>query len=194
MMTDAWPRPLGNWAAIALRNSQNLAALTESEERLQSISNNTDAVIFMKDSNGRYLYANQRWHDLFHTNDSIIQGKTDADIFPLESAEAFSRNDQWVLQNGQSLEIEELVPQDGRPPYLPGGKIPAQEKLRRDLRRLRHRNRHHRAQAGRGGKGQARSPAPAGPEDGIGGPAGRRRGPRFQQHAGGDPRAMRRWP
>ena len=33
------------------------------------------------------------------------------------------------------------------------------------------------AQAGRGGEGKARSPAPAGPEDGIGGSFGRRGGP-----------------
>ena len=41
-------------------------------------------------------------------------------------------------------------------------------------------------------------PVSAGPEDGIGGPAGRRRGPRFQQHAERDPRLCgtgpgRRW-
>ena len=34
----------------------------------------------------------------------------------------------------------------------------------------------------------------SGPEDGVGRPPGRRRGPRLQQHAGGDPRAYGDWP
>ena len=56
------------------------------------------------------------------------------------------------------------------------------------------RPRHHRAETGRGGTGEAAGATGPGPENGVGRPPGRRRCPRLQQYADGDPRPYRTGP
>lgn len=85
-------------------------ALHRSEELLRSVINNTTAVIYAKQADGRYLIANQRFEQLFHLTQDQIRGHTDHDIFPLAIADAFRKNDRWVLENGRPLEIEEYAP------------------------------------------------------------------------------------
>ncbi len=85
-------------------------ALHRSEELLRSVINNTTAVIYAKQADGRYLIANQRFEQLFHLAQDQIRGQTDHDIFPLAIADAFRKNDRWVLENGRPLEIEEYAP------------------------------------------------------------------------------------
>lgn len=85
-------------------------ALHRSEELLRSVINNTTAVIYAKQADGRYLIANQRFEQLFHLTQDQIRGQTDHDIFPLAIADAFRKNDRWVLENGRPLEIEEYAP------------------------------------------------------------------------------------
>src|SRR5690606_3340746 len=51
-----------------------------SEGRLQAIMDNTTAVIYLKDTQGRFLMVNRRFQELSTHGDVI--GKTDADIFP----------------------------------------------------------------------------------------------------------------
>ncbi len=86
--------------------------LIDSEERLRAIVDNAAAVIFLKDTHGRYLLVNRRYEDLFHVKSSAIRSKTDYDIFPRDMADAFCKNDQMVVQTGQPIEVEEHVPHD----------------------------------------------------------------------------------
>jgi len=69
-------------------------------------------VIFLKGTDGRYLFVNRLYEKLFHVTNAAIQGKTDYDIFPREMAEALCRNDEVVVQTKQPFEIEERVPHD----------------------------------------------------------------------------------
>ncbi|MFN7956012.1 MAG: PAS domain S-box protein, partial [bacterium] len=87
-------------------------ALTESEARLQSIVDNTTAVIYVKDLNGRYVVVNRRFEELFHVSRELAQGRTDHDIFPAAAAEVFRANDLAVARSGQPLEFDEVAPQD----------------------------------------------------------------------------------
>ncbi|MBL7177923.1 MAG: PAS domain-containing protein, partial [Desulfobacteraceae bacterium] len=89
--------------------------LRKSEERLQSIIDNTMAVIYLKDTRGKHILTNSQYEALFHiTNDQII-GKTDYDIFPREAADAMRENDQKVIDAGVAIEFEEIVPHDDGP-------------------------------------------------------------------------------
>ncbi len=83
-----------------------------SEERLQSILDNTTAVIYVKDLAGRYLLINHRYEDLFHIRRDELVGRTDNDLFPREIADAFRNNDLRVIETGRALEMEELAPHD----------------------------------------------------------------------------------
>jgi PAS domain S-box-containing protein len=90
-------------------------ALRESEERLRAIMDNSPAMIFLKDAEGRYLQANRTFVDTLRFKDFVdgakmdLIGKTDEDIFSPEQAVAFRANDQKVLEVGRPMEFEEVA-------------------------------------------------------------------------------------
>ena len=88
-------------------------ALKESEERLQSILDNSTAVIYVKDTRGRFVLVNFAFEKLFHAAREQILGKSDHDIFPKEMAKAFWANDLRVLETGTPIEFEEIAPHNG---------------------------------------------------------------------------------
>jgi PAS domain S-box-containing protein len=89
------------------------------EARLQAILDNTTAVVYLKDTQGRYLLANRQFESLFRIPcDKIIQ-HTDAELFPPEIAAQFRANDERVLAARAALEFEETAPQpDGLHTYI----------------------------------------------------------------------------
>ncbi|OMH33926.1 ATP-binding protein [Motiliproteus sp. MSK22-1] len=87
-------------------------ALRQSEGRLQALLDNTTAVIYMKDLNGRYLMVNRRWLELFHVSTDQVLGHTDFELFSAEVAEKFRANDMYALRQQKTVEIEEAAPQD----------------------------------------------------------------------------------
>jgi len=91
---------------------QAAEALRRSQEQLRSIIDNTTAVIFLKDTNGRYLLINSQYEALFHVSREHIVGLTDYDLFPKEVADPLRKNDQQVLAANHPLNFEETVPQD----------------------------------------------------------------------------------
>lgn len=86
--------------------------LRESQRFLQTISDNSPAVIYVKDMQGRYLMVNRRYAELFHISNKDILGKTDYDIFSKEDAAAFREMDQRVAAAAVPLTEEEVVPLD----------------------------------------------------------------------------------
>ncbi len=84
----------------------------QTEKRLQAIIDNTIAVIYLKDTQGRYLLINHQYERLFHINKKEIIGKTDYEIFPEDKADLFLENDRKVLDAMAPLEFEEVVPHD----------------------------------------------------------------------------------
>jgi PAS domain S-box-containing protein len=93
---------------INVRNEAE-KALRRNREQLLGIINNTTAVIYMKDPQGRYLLINERYKALFSLTEAQIIGRTDHDIFPLAVADAIRANDLKVLTAVEALEIEEVV-------------------------------------------------------------------------------------
>ncbi|MEM8719587.1 MAG: AAA family ATPase [Cyanobacteria bacterium P01_G01_bin.39] len=87
-------------------------ALRESRERLQAIIDNSSTVVYLKDTQGRYLLINQQYETLFHITKDQIIGKTDTEIFDSEIASPLYINDQQVLASATSLQFEETIPQD----------------------------------------------------------------------------------
>jgi len=95
------------------------AELRESRERLQAVLDNSTAVIYAKDLQGRYLLINRRYEKLFEISREAIVGRTDYDIFPAEVASRFRLNDEEVVRAGTPVEFEESVPQqDGMHSYI----------------------------------------------------------------------------
>jgi len=95
------------------------AAIRESQELLQAIIDNTAAVIYVKDLQGRYLLVNRRYRELFHVTDTDIVGKTDAELHSAETAAAVRAVDLRVAVAQAPVIAEETVPlDDGMHTYL----------------------------------------------------------------------------
>ncbi len=93
------------------------ASVRESRQRLQDIIDNSTALIYVKDLEGRFLLINRRMEELLRTNalsglsagrESIL-GKTDHDLFPKEQADAYLDSDQRVLAAGKVIETEDTA-------------------------------------------------------------------------------------
>ncbi len=95
------------------------ALLQASKNQLQSILDNTTAVVYIKDRGGKYVLINRQYETLFNLAKEDIIGKTDLDIFPLKIANGFRSNDLKVFDSGAPLELEEIAPHDdGSHTYL----------------------------------------------------------------------------
>lgn len=92
-----------------------LEAVQAKEQQLQSIIDNTTAVIYLKDEQGRYQLVNRQFERIFHVDRDEVLGKTDYDIFPRYMADAFRSNDRRTLKGGTALELEEVAPHDDGP-------------------------------------------------------------------------------
>jgi formate hydrogenlyase transcriptional activator len=90
-------------------------ALHESEERLRAILENSPNLIFLKDTDGRYLLANKEFQAAFHLSQEQLSGKTDAELFPSDQGATFRTNDLQVLRTGVSMEFEEVALHDDGP-------------------------------------------------------------------------------
>lgn len=88
-------------------------ALRTSEEQLQSILDNSTAVIYVKDLESRYLRINRRFEELHQVTKAHVKGKTDYDLFSKELADTLRANDQKVLQSAAPTEFEEVVTHSG---------------------------------------------------------------------------------
>jgi PAS domain S-box-containing protein len=89
--------------------------LRESETRLKAILDNSPAMIYLKDPQGRYLHFNRRFEEAFHLSPEQTVGKTDAEIFPPDQAAAFRANDLKVLEEGIPLSFDEVAMQSDGP-------------------------------------------------------------------------------
>jgi PAS domain S-box-containing protein len=91
---------------------QTQKALHKSEKLLQAILDNSTAMIYIKDVDGKYLLTNRHFDELFHIPKAQIVGQTDSDFFPQDQAEALAENHLKVIQTCSPLTVEEVLPQD----------------------------------------------------------------------------------
>jgi PAS domain S-box-containing protein len=85
-------------------------ALRESQEFFHRFMNNSPAVAFMKDDEGRYVYVNEPFERVFGKQLSFLRGKTSFDWLPEITARATHESDIEIVRTGQSQEIVETVP------------------------------------------------------------------------------------
>ncbi|MFN2509837.1 MAG: PAS domain S-box protein [Pyrinomonadaceae bacterium] len=91
-------------------------ALRESRAFFDSFMDNSPAIAFMKDEEGRYVYVNKPFEDLFGQKLRLLRGGTSFDWLPMETARKTHEHDLQVLSTGEPQEIVETVPtQDGEP-------------------------------------------------------------------------------
>jgi PAS domain S-box-containing protein len=103
-------------------------ALAESERRFFDILDHSPAAIFLKDLEGRYVFANRSFERVMGKERSQVIGKTDRDVFPPRLADLYQANDLKVIESGLSLDVEEIgIEEDFTPRVFSSSKFPLRD-------------------------------------------------------------------
>ena len=81
--------------------------LRESEERMRAFTTHSPSLMCMKDRDGRYRFANDRFLERYSLRADQVLGRTDAELFPRRQALAAAAHDAEVLARGEPLQYEE---------------------------------------------------------------------------------------
>jgi PAS domain S-box-containing protein len=89
-------------------------ALRESEERFARFMRHLPGLAWIKDHQGRYVYANESAESAFRTYRQDLYGKNDDEIFPPQVAAQFRENDLRALASEGGIHtVEKLEHEDG---------------------------------------------------------------------------------
>lgn len=93
---------------------QSEERLRESEQRFIRFMEHLPGLAWIKDADGRYVYANDAAERAFRTPRAELYGKYDQELFPPEAAARFAANDRLALDTRSSIQtIEALEHEDG---------------------------------------------------------------------------------
>ena len=85
--------------------------LRDSEERFTKFMRHLPGLAWIKDSDGRYVYANDAAQEAFQTKRAELYGKSDEELFPPETAAQFRSNDRRALESESSVQTIETLEQ-----------------------------------------------------------------------------------
>ena len=98
-------------ATLERQVGERTEALRLSEERFRQFFDHAPNVTALKDRNGRYLYTNRQFDEVFGLVSGMALGKTDAELFSPEQAAQFQLHDRQVFSSGTGQEFEEVTRQ-----------------------------------------------------------------------------------
>jgi PAS domain S-box-containing protein len=78
-----------------------------SEARLRAFAEHSPALMFIKDLEGRYRFANRQFLERFGLRVEQVLGRSDAELFPRTQANVFRASDRQVALGRQPVEVEE---------------------------------------------------------------------------------------
>lgn len=85
--------------------------LEESQEQLLSIMDHSLSVVTLKDTSGRYIFANKRFEEFFGISTKDCIGKSDHQLFSSNIAESLRSGDIEVIKTLRPCEIENEIKQ-----------------------------------------------------------------------------------
>ena len=100
-------------AASDAREAAPGAAQTDLERHLLALLNHAPGIIFLKDTEYRYLYVNQLYLENGGWTREQIVGHRDADFMMAAAAEAIHTQEVQVMTTRRPLELEEALPFPG---------------------------------------------------------------------------------
>jgi len=100
---------IGGFNHLLATLAQREDALKRSEQKFLGILENVDAYIYLKDINGRYLFANRGMCRLVGVSMDEIVGATDDAFFDSPTVKQLRANDNRVMTEGITLKTDEAV-------------------------------------------------------------------------------------
>lgn len=88
----------------------------QESDLLQRFFDETDAIVYLKDEEGRYLLLNRRAAESLKGTKEELIGKSDLDVIDREQAEMFREHDREVVESGQPHDYRNTVD-------LPSGRV-----------------------------------------------------------------------
>ena len=89
-------------------------ALRESEQRFARFMEQFPGLAWIKDAEGRYVYANEGAQRAFRMSEAQLYGRVDDEIFPPGTAAQFSEHDRQALASELGIQVvETLQHEDG---------------------------------------------------------------------------------
>jgi PAS domain S-box-containing protein len=89
-----------------------LEELRESEGRFARFMEHLPGLAWIKDAEGRYVFANEAAERAFGTKRDEFYGKTDEEVFPPETAAQFQEHDRRALAGGTGVQVIETLEHD----------------------------------------------------------------------------------
>jgi len=115
MSTDIDDRKRAELALQELNHSleqtvaERTAEVRKNRAELQAILNNSPAKIFVEDLEGRYIFVNQAFLNIFNCQPEDVLGKTTREFLPPDIADVVRANDRLLLAQGGVQQFEEVV-------------------------------------------------------------------------------------
>lgn len=88
------------------------ADLSRQRALFDGFMRHSPAIAYLKDEEGRYAWVNAAFEQFFDLDEDEWRGRTDADIWGEEAGRLLRENDLAVLQAGEALEVEDVVPME----------------------------------------------------------------------------------
>jgi two-component system CheB/CheR fusion protein len=99
---------------IDVHDSRNAEMqMRRKDAQLRAILDNSPAFIWVKDPGGRYVIAGRQCKAVLGLPCDEVVGRTDHDLLPAASADALRSSERRVLDAGETVESEEMVPVEG---------------------------------------------------------------------------------
>jgi PAS domain S-box-containing protein len=86
-----------------------LRTLREREAQLASFMQNVPGAFYMKDLEGRYVYANETWEKIFHAKNAAWVGKTDDELWPKPLAHKFKEASRRIMADKKATETTATI-------------------------------------------------------------------------------------
>ncbi|NUM54579.1 MAG: PAS domain-containing protein [Candidatus Hydrogenedentes bacterium] len=112
---------MGHLVTSALHHERIEEALSNERQLLRTVIDNLPDYIFAKDTKSRFILNNSSHLRLLKASvQEEVYGKTDYDIFPAELADQYYRDEQHVIETGQSLvnREESVLTEEGTQRWL----------------------------------------------------------------------------
>ena len=96
----------------SIKHFKTLQQLREREAQINAFMKNVPCAVYMKDLDGKYVYANETCAKVFRRSVEEVIGKTDAELLPKTTAAKARNLDQQVVAHNKAIETTESYNRD----------------------------------------------------------------------------------